>query len=315
MLVHFDEIEFHLTRELKSANSRLLIAVAWLTNPQIGQVLLDIKNKGIDVEIIVDDNSVNRNNKTIRQLVENNIAIEFIENLISSKSLMHHKFCVIDNKKVITGSYNWTINANSNDENIVIINDSDSANFYSQEFRRIIRTGKTNNKIALDLSDSNEMIDLIIPEFLEIIKTGVTNGQLIPGLLAKYENEKIKNKIRAINEEITNNLQSKIGSIFRYADLIAEYGIHFKKFASDDELAHSRYKFKRKSIENFDTAINEIFGIIKIRAIQVLILKYSNLFKRKVTDEEMKRILSVNQFLIKEKIQLAQELQMILIEL
>ena len=38
--------------------------------------------------------------------------------------LMHHKFCVIDAKTVITGSYNWSKKARSNDENITIMTDS-----------------------------------------------------------------------------------------------------------------------------------------------------------------------------------------------
>jgi len=36
---------------------------------------------------------------------------------------MHNKFCVIDSKTVVTGSYNWTKKAQSNYENITIIKD------------------------------------------------------------------------------------------------------------------------------------------------------------------------------------------------
>ncbi|WP_338562985.1 phospholipase D-like domain-containing protein [Acinetobacter sp. KS-LM10] len=36
----------------------------------------------------------------------------------SYKNLMHHKFCIIDLKKVITDSFNWTEKANFNFENI-----------------------------------------------------------------------------------------------------------------------------------------------------------------------------------------------------
>lgn len=37
---------------------------------------------------------------------------------------MHNKFCVIDKNVVITGSYNWTRQARSNDENITVITES-----------------------------------------------------------------------------------------------------------------------------------------------------------------------------------------------
>lgn len=51
---------------------------------------------------------------------------------------MHNKFCVIDNQKVLTGSYNWITNAESkNDENVLITIDNDTATKYSIEFRRL----------------------------------------------------------------------------------------------------------------------------------------------------------------------------------
>lgn len=38
--------------------------------------------------------------------------------------LMHNKFCIIDNQMVITGSYNWTSNAElRNTENVTIRRD------------------------------------------------------------------------------------------------------------------------------------------------------------------------------------------------
>jgi hypothetical protein len=39
----------------------------------------------------------------------------------SRRSIMHHKFCVIDRATVILGSYNWTKQAQSNDENITVV--------------------------------------------------------------------------------------------------------------------------------------------------------------------------------------------------
>jgi phosphatidylserine/phosphatidylglycerophosphate/cardiolipin synthase-like enzyme len=51
---------------------------------------------------------------------------------------MHHKFLVIDDIKVITGSFNWTRQANkSNMENIMIVEDQNIAKEYRSEFDRI----------------------------------------------------------------------------------------------------------------------------------------------------------------------------------
>lgn len=56
---------------------------------------------------------------------------------------MHHKFCVIDNEVVITGSYNWTASADKrNNENLLVIHDAKIAQEYSAEFNRLWNIGK-----------------------------------------------------------------------------------------------------------------------------------------------------------------------------
>lgn len=51
---------------------------------------------------------------------------------------MHNKFCVIDNQVVITGSYNWSDNAEfKNDENVTVEHDPKQATKYSVEYKRL----------------------------------------------------------------------------------------------------------------------------------------------------------------------------------
>lgn len=51
---------------------------------------------------------------------------------------MHHKFAVIDGQTVITGSYNWSDNADDNNfENIVVIQYPDLAAAYTEQFDSI----------------------------------------------------------------------------------------------------------------------------------------------------------------------------------
>ena len=51
---------------------------------------------------------------------------------------MHHKTIIIDKKRLITGSYNFSKSANSkNDENILIIYDKEVASKYLEEFEYI----------------------------------------------------------------------------------------------------------------------------------------------------------------------------------
>ena len=51
---------------------------------------------------------------------------------------MHHKVIIIDDSIVITGSYNFTANAETqNDENILVIHSPDIAADYLKEFEKI----------------------------------------------------------------------------------------------------------------------------------------------------------------------------------
>jgi phosphatidylserine/phosphatidylglycerophosphate/cardiolipin synthase-like enzyme len=49
----------------------------------------------------------------------------------------HNKFAVIDRKRVITGSYNWTLKSEGNWENLLILDCPELAKAYENEWERI----------------------------------------------------------------------------------------------------------------------------------------------------------------------------------
>jgi competence ComEA-like helix-hairpin-helix protein len=58
--------------------------------------------------------------------------------ILPKGDLLHHKFAIIDNKTVITGSHNWSEAANSgNDETLVVIENPTVAAHYQREFNRL----------------------------------------------------------------------------------------------------------------------------------------------------------------------------------
>jgi phosphatidylserine/phosphatidylglycerophosphate/cardiolipin synthase-like enzyme len=55
-----------------------------------------------------------------------------------NSNFLHHKVIVVDERIVITGSMNYSTNAEeSNDENVIIIDNADIARLYLQEFERV----------------------------------------------------------------------------------------------------------------------------------------------------------------------------------
>jgi len=58
--------------------------------------------------------------------------------LDGNKQTMHNKVFIIDNKIVITGSYNFTEKANEqNNENAIVVHNEEFASRYEDEFEEI----------------------------------------------------------------------------------------------------------------------------------------------------------------------------------
>jgi phosphatidylserine/phosphatidylglycerophosphate/cardiolipin synthase-like enzyme len=55
------------------------------------------------------------------------------------QNIMHHKFCIIDLKTIVHGSYNWTTKAKWNRETISIENSRELAEKYATEFQQLIK--------------------------------------------------------------------------------------------------------------------------------------------------------------------------------
>ena len=108
---------------------------------------------------------------------EKNLILYKLKIAKSDVGFMHHKFCIIDNKIVITGSYNWTFYAETrNIENIIISDKSETVNLYRDEFSRLSDKLTLSNvcpRISWDEieSRSNVDFDLLNYEIEHICKT------------------------------------------------------------------------------------------------------------------------------------------------
>jgi len=121
---YFDDIQLQILYELRKANTSIHIAVAWFTDPEIFEQLCEKAASGVRVELMVFNDSINRNsNIEHERLRELGGVFMMVGDKKKSSSVMHNKFCVIDCSTVITGSYNWSRQAQQNSENITVISD------------------------------------------------------------------------------------------------------------------------------------------------------------------------------------------------
>lgn len=132
---YFDQIEKQVLNDLDGARVSIYVAMAWFTNQRIADKLIEKFNEGLDVKVVSYDDYTN---------AKFGVNIESIphKTIRSTRGgTMHDKFCIIDNQKVLTGSYNWSLNAeNKNEENVAVIYDDSRAPDYSVECRRLFGT-------------------------------------------------------------------------------------------------------------------------------------------------------------------------------
>ena len=133
----FDNIANRIQSEIRKAQKSVFIAVAWFTNKDLFNELIEKSKAGCKVLLIISNDKINTNSQiTFEQLERYNSKCYKIGD--SETELMHNKFCVIDYNTVITGSYNWSYKVENNFENVIInYDDTALAEQFISEFNQI----------------------------------------------------------------------------------------------------------------------------------------------------------------------------------
>lgn len=155
---HFEYIQAIILKELDETESNIRIAVSWLTDPVLYHKIYSLCRKGKKVEILLNYDDINLSSGLDFEKIQESGGKVFWE-YESKKRLMHNKFCLIDDKTIITGSYNWTNRAQINNENIIVIRD---------DFQNILKFKNEFNKLT-------NQPDLISTDSFSV-KNYTTNG-------------------------------------------------------------------------------------------------------------------------------------------
>ncbi|WP_440134339.1 phospholipase D-like domain-containing protein [Chitinophaga sancti] len=128
------EIYSKIQYELLRAQSEILVASAYFTDDHLFGILSDKLQQGVSIEIIIADNSDNER-LDFSQLVAKGAAVYKIKG--NGYGTMNQKFCVIDQKIALHGSYNWTINAKKNNhESIICTNHRETIDGLIENFNK-----------------------------------------------------------------------------------------------------------------------------------------------------------------------------------
>lgn len=161
---YFLNIHKVIINHLEESQTEIIAAIAWFTDRDIFEVLCTKARSGIKVSVALIGDEINKGPGGINFQKLSNFGgqVIFLPPGSRDAPTMHHKFCVIDRSTVITGSYNWSKKARSNDENITVVSDStDFASRYLETFDGLLaRTGR-DSTITVDVDAARRRLEMI----------------------------------------------------------------------------------------------------------------------------------------------------------
>ena len=117
---------------LDDARTSILVQAYSFTSERIAQALARAHARGVQVQVLL-DNSQRIQKYTVVDLLNRADIPTLID---ADHSIAHNKVMIIDNRIVVTGSFNFTKAAEErNAENLLVISDVDLADRYAQNWR------------------------------------------------------------------------------------------------------------------------------------------------------------------------------------
>ncbi|KAG6622664.1 Mitochondrial cardiolipin hydrolase [Phytophthora cinnamomi] len=119
---------------LKGANKTMDVCVFTITCDEIAEAVLEAHARGVKVRVITDDGQAKGKGSDIQKFIDAGIPVRDD----NARTYMHHKFCVIDKKILLNGSFNWSRQAVvGNAENLVIHKDGPIIGRFDEHFAHL----------------------------------------------------------------------------------------------------------------------------------------------------------------------------------
>lgn len=249
--VFFSDIRPQLIHHLSLANDEICAAIAWFTDQAIAEVLMKSAQKGVKVSLIVENDEINHQSRIDYQTLQQH-GIQIIWANVLTGGKMHHKFCVIDRKKVLWGSYNWTYGgAIYNKENLSIVEDDPNlAQLFLEEFNQLLN--EFGPKITENLQQ--ELINKTQEWRLAI--------QLIEAEIAYLQQQ--KSDYETIIEQYYYQLKSTLGDLLlRHLSLKTEWAKREAELTVKNQ-DKQRYEGYRAEYERVNAQLSQAKEVVEL---------------------------------------------------
>jgi phosphatidylserine/phosphatidylglycerophosphate/cardiolipin synthase-like enzyme len=121
-------------QQIRAAGAELCICVFTISDDRITDELLLAHKRGLPIRVITDNDKMMDEGSDIKRLAQAGIAVR----TDTSPNHMHHKFMIVDQEALITGSYNWTRSAaRFNHENILLTRELSVVESFSKQFEEL----------------------------------------------------------------------------------------------------------------------------------------------------------------------------------
>lgn len=133
-----EQNEHKVVNMIRTAHYTLDVCMFTMTNDKLFEAIEEVWNANVMVRVITDDECVNNKGSDVNKLACLGVPIKVDSN---AQYHMHHKFVIIDGKVIITGSFNWTVQAvKNNNENVLLLENEKVVKDYMNEFEKLWNT-------------------------------------------------------------------------------------------------------------------------------------------------------------------------------
>lgn len=116
---------------INQAKEEILVQTYSFTSKPIANALIEASRRGVSVRVLFDRSQLKAPYSQIHNLTKAGIKtkVDYVQ------GIAHNKIIIVDQSKLITGSYNFSNAANTkNSENMLFINDKNTAQIYRKQW-------------------------------------------------------------------------------------------------------------------------------------------------------------------------------------
>lgn len=238
-LAHFSNIRNEIIGQLRKATREIKVAIAWLTDEDIIRILTQRAEAGLNVIVVLSESKENfRNISKWKDFLNDNGKLH-----IATPKFLHHKFCIIDNKIIINGSYNWTYFAQSNEENIIVMHLENEL----EEDARLLKQFEEKHKFICNKA-SQQITEFVgLTQFRE-------QGKIAGVMFAQLDEEEIRMR-QELEDDVKNSFDKAKRIGISISPLLLDRmkvdggGVEFIKRILHDEITSGDMKSGFKKLE------------------------------------------------------------------